>query len=111
MQDTVLTELLAIRICEPNRPVETDIADATSFNVSTAANSESAARTCPLKAESMGALMALRISRRSLIAVGGVAIAAPYVLKSALAAPTGLKFALPWIPHGGYAFLFAAKQL
>jgi len=57
--------------------------------------------------------MTLKISRRKLLGGAGTVIAAPYVLKSGsgLAAETSLKFALPWIPHGGYAFLFVAKKL
>lgn len=40
-------------------------------------------------------------------------VAGPLVLKSrqGAAAETKLKFCLPWIPHGGYAFLFAANKL
>src|ERR1700734_865122 len=55
--------------------------------------------------------MTLRVSRRGVLAGGGMLIAAPFVRDPALAATTSLKMALPWIPHGGYAFLFAAKQL
>jgi NitT/TauT family transport system substrate-binding protein len=53
-----------------------------------------------------------RISRRTFVAGAGAAVAAPLVARSgAFAAETKLKFALPWIPHGGYAFLFAAAKL
>ena len=57
--------------------------------------------------------MAPKISRRTWLGGVSAAIATPYVLKHGrvLAATTDLKFALPWIPHGGYAFLFAAKKL
>jgi len=53
-----------------------------------------------------------RISRRKFVGGTGAVLATPFVLKSgALAADTKLKFSLPWIPHGGYAFLFAANKL
>jgi ABC-type nitrate/sulfonate/bicarbonate transport system substrate-binding protein len=57
-------------------------------------------------------VMARKISRRTWLVGATAAISAPYVstYDRALAA-TDLKFALPWIPHGGYAFLFAAKNL
>jgi NitT/TauT family transport system substrate-binding protein len=58
-----------------------------------------------------GVFMTLRVSRRVVLAGSGMLIAAPFVRGPALAATTSLKMALPWIPHGGYAFLFAAKQL
>ncbi len=53
------------------------------------------------------------ISRRKFVSGTGALVAAPLVLKSSLsaAAETKLKFCLPWIPHGGYAFLFAANKL
>jgi NitT/TauT family transport system substrate-binding protein len=53
------------------------------------------------------------MSRRGFVRATGAAIAAPLVLRSefGLAAETKLKFSLPWIPHGGYAFLFAANKL
>jgi ABC-type nitrate/sulfonate/bicarbonate transport system substrate-binding protein len=54
------------------------------------------------------------ISRRTFAAgLGAAAITAPAFLRSsrALAAPAKVSFCLPWIPHGGYAFLFAAKKL
>jgi NitT/TauT family transport system substrate-binding protein len=56
--------------------------------------------------------MTRKISRRIWLVGATAAISAPYVSTNdrALAA-TDLKFALPWIPHGGYAFLFAAKNL
>jgi NitT/TauT family transport system substrate-binding protein len=56
--------------------------------------------------------MTRKISRRTWLTGATAAIAAPYVstFDRAIAA-TDLKFALPWIPHGGYAFLFAAKNL
>jgi NitT/TauT family transport system substrate-binding protein len=55
--------------------------------------------------------MALKMSRRAWLG-GAVVVAAPYVLTHGRAlAATDLKFALPWIPHGGYAFLFAARKL
>jgi len=56
--------------------------------------------------------MTCKISRRTWLTGATAAIAAPYVstFDRAIAA-TDLKFALPWIPHGGYAFLFAAKNL
>jgi ABC-type nitrate/sulfonate/bicarbonate transport system substrate-binding protein len=52
-------------------------------------------------------------SRRKFLAGAAAMVAAPLVLKSGLsqAAETKLKFCLPWIPHGGYAFLFAASKL
>jgi NitT/TauT family transport system substrate-binding protein len=57
-------------------------------------------------------VMTRKISRRTWLVGATAAISAPYVstYDRALAA-TDLKFALPWIPHGGYAFLFAAKKL
>jgi NitT/TauT family transport system substrate-binding protein len=57
-------------------------------------------------------VMTRKISRRIWLVGATAAISAPYVSTNdrALAA-TDLKFALPWIPHGGYAFLFAAKNL
>jgi NitT/TauT family transport system substrate-binding protein len=57
-------------------------------------------------------VMTRKISRRIWLVGATAAISAPYVSTNdrALAA-TDLKFALPWIPHGGYAFLFAAKKL
>jgi NitT/TauT family transport system substrate-binding protein len=57
-------------------------------------------------------VMTRKISRRIWLVGATAAISAPYVstYDRALAA-TDLKFALPWIPHGGYAFLFAAKNL
>jgi NitT/TauT family transport system substrate-binding protein len=53
------------------------------------------------------------ISRRKFVTGTGGMIAAPLALRSDLvtAAETQLKFCLPWIPHGGYAFLFAASRL
>ena len=53
------------------------------------------------------------ISRRSFVGAAGAMVAGPLVLKSrqGAAAETKLKFCLPWIPHGGYAFLFAANKL
>ena len=53
------------------------------------------------------------ISRRKFVSGTCSIVAAPLVLKSDLsvAADTKLKFCLPWIPHGGYAFLFAANKL
>jgi NitT/TauT family transport system substrate-binding protein len=56
-------------------------------------------------------VMTRKISRRTWLVGATAAISAPYVstYDRALAA-TDLKFALPWIPHGGYAFLFAAKK-
>jgi NitT/TauT family transport system substrate-binding protein len=60
-----------------------------------------------------GHVMSNNISRRKFVSGTGSIIAAPLVLKSGLsvAADTKLKFCLPWIPHGGYAFLFAANKL
>ena len=56
--------------------------------------------------------MTRKISRRTWLGGACAAITAPYVLSHRRAfAATDLKFALPWIPHGGYAFLFAAKKL
>src|SRR5438270_13426788 len=56
--------------------------------------------------------MAFTISRRTCLGGASAAIAAPFVLAQSRAiAAADLKFALPWIPHGGYAFLFAAKKL
>ena len=53
------------------------------------------------------------ISRRKFVSGTGSIVAAPLVLKSGLsvAADTKLNFCLPWIPHGGYAFAFAASKL
>ncbi len=52
-------------------------------------------------------------SRRTFATGLGAAIAAPTFLRSrrGLAAPAKASLCLPWIPHGGYAFLFAAKKL
>lgn len=56
--------------------------------------------------------MADRISRRQGIVGASVVIAAPFVLRSGtFAADAKVRLALPWIPHGGYAFLFAANRL
>jgi NitT/TauT family transport system substrate-binding protein len=57
-------------------------------------------------------VMTRKISRRTWLTGASAAVAAPYVstFDRAIAAAE-LKFALPWIPHGGYAFLFAAKNL
>jgi NitT/TauT family transport system substrate-binding protein len=57
-------------------------------------------------------VMTRKISRRIWLVGATAAISTPYMstYDRALAA-TDLKFALPWIPHGGYAFLFAAKNL
>jgi NitT/TauT family transport system substrate-binding protein len=56
--------------------------------------------------------MTVKMSRRAMLGGASAAIAAPYVLTCGRAlAATDVKFALPWIPHGGYAFLFAAKKL
>lgn len=56
--------------------------------------------------------MSTNISRRKFVSVSASIAAAPFVLKSgSAAAATKLKFCLPWIPHGGYAFLFAANKL
>jgi ABC-type nitrate/sulfonate/bicarbonate transport system substrate-binding protein len=57
-------------------------------------------------------VMTRKISRRTWLVGATAVISAPHVgtYDRALAA-TDLKFALPWIPHGGYAFLFAAKNL
>jgi NitT/TauT family transport system substrate-binding protein len=56
--------------------------------------------------------MSASISRRA-FNTGLAATAAPALFRSgrALAAPAKTSLALPWIPHGGYAFLFAAKKL
>ena len=53
------------------------------------------------------------ISRRRFAGLAASALAAPFVLKAgrASAADATLKMSLPWIPHGGYAFLFAANKL
>ncbi len=52
------------------------------------------------------------ISRRTFMCSAGATLAAPMVLRStAASAATKLMLALPWIPHGGYAFLFAARKL
>jgi NitT/TauT family transport system substrate-binding protein len=57
--------------------------------------------------------MASAISRRAFSQGGAAVLAAPAVLRSGgvRAAPAKISMALPWIPHGGYAFLFAAKSL
>jgi NitT/TauT family transport system substrate-binding protein len=56
--------------------------------------------------------MTLQISRRNALHQIGAGVSAPFLLPSGRAmAATDLKLALPWIPHGGYAFLFAAKKL
>jgi NitT/TauT family transport system substrate-binding protein len=56
--------------------------------------------------------MSPRISRRT-FAAGMAAVTAPVFIDSgrALASPAKTSIALPWIPHGGYAFLFVAKKL
>jgi NitT/TauT family transport system substrate-binding protein len=53
------------------------------------------------------------ISRRRVLTGTSAIIAAPLVLRAdpLRAADTQVKMCLPWIPHGGYAFLFAANQL
>src|SRR5947209_12813782 len=53
--------------------------------------------------------MTRNISRRGLL--GGAGAAAGLLSPRRGFAATDLKFSLPWIPHGGYAFLFAAKKL
>ena len=50
-------------------------------------------------------------SRRRFIGTAGAAIAAPFVVTHAARAATKVSFSLPWIPHGGYAFAFAARKL
>jgi NitT/TauT family transport system substrate-binding protein len=57
--------------------------------------------------------MNLRISRRKMLAATGSTLVAPYGfgIRRSAAAGANLKLSLPWIPHGGYAFLFAAKEL
>src|SRR5215210_5645751 len=56
--------------------------------------------------------MTRNVSRRNALRLVGAGAAAPFVLTARRAsAATDLKLALPWIPHGGYAFLFAAKKL
>jgi NitT/TauT family transport system substrate-binding protein len=52
------------------------------------------------------------LSRRAFGRTAGAALAAPMLLRSGRSlAATKTTIALPWIPHGGYAFLFAAKKL
>jgi NitT/TauT family transport system substrate-binding protein len=57
--------------------------------------------------------MIARVSRREFAGLSAGALAAPFVLKTngTAAAQASLKMSLPWIPHGGYAFLFAAGKL
>jgi NitT/TauT family transport system substrate-binding protein len=53
-----------------------------------------------------------RMSRRALMGGAATFLVSPLVARTgALGADTKLKLALPWIPHGGYAFLFAAAKL
>jgi NitT/TauT family transport system substrate-binding protein len=55
--------------------------------------------------------MSASLCRRQFVRTAACAVAAPaFFAKSSLAA-TRTSFALPWIPHGGYAFAFAAKKL
>jgi NitT/TauT family transport system substrate-binding protein len=55
--------------------------------------------------------MSIHLSRRRLIGAAGAALAAPLLTSRRGHAATKVAFALPWIPHGGYAFAFAAKKL
>jgi NitT/TauT family transport system substrate-binding protein len=57
--------------------------------------------------------MAPTMSRRAFNSAVTAALAAPALLRPSgtLAGPAKVSMALPWIPHGGYAFLFAAKKL
>lgn len=54
-----------------------------------------------------------KISRRRAAKLAGAAMLAPFVLSATRglrAAETKIRFSLPWIPHGGYAFAFVAKN-
>jgi ABC-type nitrate/sulfonate/bicarbonate transport system substrate-binding protein len=53
--------------------------------------------------------MSMHPSRRRFIAAAGATIAAPLLAAPRARAATKVPFCLPWIPHGGYAFAFAAK--
>lgn len=53
--------------------------------------------------------MSTCISRRTFLGAAGATIASPMIISRARAAKS-LKFSLPWIPHGGYAFTFVASK-
>jgi NitT/TauT family transport system substrate-binding protein len=55
--------------------------------------------------------MSMHPSRGRFIAAAGATIAAPFIAAARAHAATKVTFCLPWIPHGGYAFAFAAKKL
>lgn len=50
------------------------------------------------------------LSRRAFVGGSGAAVAMSAMATRRARAATSLKFCLPWIPHGGYAFTFAAKS-
>ena len=53
----------------------------------------------------------MRLTRRTFV-TGATAMAVAKALPPAIArAATNVKFTLPWIPHGGYTHIFAAKKL
>jgi hypothetical protein len=56
-------------------------------------------------------LMSMHLSRRRFVGTAGAAVAAPFIGLQPARAATEITFALPWIPHGGYAFAFAARKL
>ena len=52
------------------------------------------------------------INRRAFMAaVAAAAASGPIARIASAQAPTKIKFTLPWIPHGGYTHIFAAKKL
>jgi NitT/TauT family transport system substrate-binding protein len=55
--------------------------------------------------------MSVHLSRRRFVSGAASIVAAPFVAAQPTLAATKATFALPWIPHGGYAFAFAAKKL
>jgi NitT/TauT family transport system substrate-binding protein len=55
--------------------------------------------------------MSIYPSRRRFVSGAASILAAPFVATQRTLAATKVTFALPWIPHGGYAFAFAAKKL
>src|SRR5271166_1094534 len=55
--------------------------------------------------------MSESLCRRQFVGAAACALAAPAIFAKTTLAAAKTSFALPWIPHGGYAFAFAAKKL
>ena len=53
----------------------------------------------------------MTVSRRRFLAGAAALAAAGYARPAAGQSTTKVKFTLPWIPHGGYTHIFAAKKL